>query len=569
MTFSPWGELFVSSYLQSRIFRWTFDSSSPHNAIANGSFISPFPLADIEFEPPPVLVTIDASPNELSFSVTGTGCDAGDYVTPRQLSWIPRPAWIPSPDGCTVTFIEGTEPTRHVFTPSADWGANPRHFDVPVVATTYTASSKTQHKLTTSVIPAGAGTVSGNGYHDENNTPVSVTAASSPGYVFKNFSGDLTGAANPQDLAMNAPKNVIGNFAQISSLTVASAAGQYSDAVGLTATLGPPGLTGTGSIQFSVAGTPVGSPVQVTGAGPYTTSYGITLGQGSHTISAVFTSDTPLVEGSNDSAALTVSREDAMVTPSSSNPAVVNVNPGTTADVTLAASIVEFPLDGSAGNISNAVPAITLSPQAGSCSVTTSGGGVGGTLTATATCNNLPIGTYQVRFEADGDFYEGLEVRPLTVQARHLLTTTANPPAGGSISGGDYYNPGSTANISATASPGYTFVNWTEPEDVDFPNNASTTVQMNGPKSVTANFQVIATNQPPAITSITGQVNPMALGGNAPSVTVQFTDGALDTHTCTLSWDDGQPQPRAQLQSPTAMAPAPVPTPMLKPVSTP
>lgn len=536
LTFSPWGELFVSSIPQSKVFRWTF--TDPDHYFPNGSFATPHPVIGIKFEPSPVLITIDASPNELSFSVTGTGCDAGDYVTPRQLSWIPRPAWMPSPDGCTVNFIEGTESTRHVFTPAADWGTNPRHFDVPVVATTYTASSKTQHKLTTSAIPGGAGTVSGNGYHDENSTPVSVTAASSPGYVFKNFDGDLTGGANPQDLAMNAPKNVIGNFAQLSSLTAASATGDYSDAVTLNATLGPPDLVGSGSLQFSVAGTPVGAAIAVSGAGPYTASYVIPFGQGSQLISAAFTSSTPTVENSSDSATLTVSREDATVTPSGSNPAVVNVNPGSTADVTLAASIVEPPQDG-AGNISNAVPTVTLSPQAGNCSLTTSGGGVGGTLTATATCNNLPIGTYQVRFEAGGNFYEGSADRSLTVQARHLLTATANPTVGGSVSDGGYYDPGSTANISATANAGYVFVNWTGP--VDAPNSATTTVQMNGPKTVTANFQVITTNQPPVIDTdnISGPSDAVAMGANA-SVTFPFTDPDVgDNHTCTLDWGDG------------------------------
>ena len=61
----------------------------------------------------------------------------------------------------------------------------------------------------------------------------------------------------------------------------------------------------------------------------------------------------------------------------------------------------------------------------------------------------------------------------VTVNAAKLVTATfnlkqynvslsANPGAGGAVSGGGTYNHGDTVSVSATANPGYIFLNWTE-----------------------------------------------------------------------------------------------------------
>jgi plastocyanin len=51
----------------------------------------------------------------------------------------------------------------------------------------------------------------------------------------------------------------------------------------------------------------------------------------------------------------------------------------------------------------------------------------------------------------------------------------------------------------------------------------------------TVNFTV--TNDPPIITSVTGPPDPLALGAS-PSITVNFTDTGVQSHTCTFFWDD-------------------------------
>jgi hypothetical protein len=63
-----------------------------------------------------------------------------------------------------------------------------------------------------------------------------------------------------------------------------------------------------------------------------------------------------------------------------------------------------------------------------------------------------------------------------------------------------------------------------------------------GETGAEATLAVYVNNVPPVITSVTGPTGPIALTGSGASATVTayFTDaGSLDTHTCTLVWDDG------------------------------
>jgi DNA/RNA endonuclease G (NUC1) len=73
------------------------------------------------------------------------------------------------------------------------------------------------------------------------------------------------------------------------------------------------------------------------------------------------------------------------------------------------------------------------------------------------------------------------------------LTTSAS--AGGSVSAGGFVLSGTNAVITATPAAGYGFTNWTG--NVASANNPSTTITMNAPQSVTANFHALVK---PAIT---------------------------------------------------------------------
>jgi Fungalysin metallopeptidase (M36)/Bacterial Ig-like domain (group 3) len=196
--------------------------------------------------------------------------------------------------------------------------------------------------------------------------------------------------------------------------TVAAATVQYSDQVTLSATVGSACASPSGSVQFSVNGNPVGGPVPVNGPGTVTLPATVTLASGSYPIAASFTSSNPYYQNSSGSNTLTVTKENAIVTPSASNPISVKVvSPGGSAGpITLSAAITEVN-DGSPGNISNAVPVtFTLTAVGPGSSYTQTvasgtGGGVGGTLNISATFTGVAVNVYDVTITVGGAFYMG------------------------------------------------------------------------------------------------------------------------------------------------------------------
>ena len=70
----------------------------------------------------------------------------------------------------------------------------------------------------------------------------------------------------------------------------------------------------------------------------------------------------------------------------------------------------------------------------------------------------------------------------------YLLTTAANPAAGGSVTpvSGAYYAAGTNVGLAAIPAIGYIFSGWSGP--VANTSSASTTITMNAPESVTASF---------------------------------------------------------------------------------
>ena len=169
-----------------------------------------------------------------------------------------------------------------------------------------------------------------------------------------------------------------------------------------------------GAVEFKVNGSVVGSAPVTSGVA--TLPYTISLGQGSYPIVATYSSSSPGT-GSVGSGTLTVAREDAVVTPSASNPTSVKVNSsgGNGRPITLCATVTEVS-DGSPGDISLATPVtFTLTPVAPGTTITrtatTSGGGVGGTLTACVTLSNVPVNVYDVGISVGGNNYTGSAAR--------------------------------------------------------------------------------------------------------------------------------------------------------------
>jgi hypothetical protein len=196
--------------------------------------------------------------------------------------------------------------------------------------------------------------------------------------------------------------------------TVAASTIQYSDQVTLSATVTSSCASPTGSIQFTINGSAVGGPVAVNGAGTATLPTTVTLAAGSYPIVANFTSSNPYFQNSSGSNTLTVTKENAVVTPAASNPISVQVSSpgGTASSVTLGAAVADIN-DGFPGNISN-VTTVTfaMSPVGPGSSYTltvpvTGSGGVGGTVNASATFTNVAVNVYDVSITVNSNYYVG------------------------------------------------------------------------------------------------------------------------------------------------------------------
>ncbi len=88
--------------------------------------------------------------------------------------------------------------------------------------------------------------------------------------------------------------------------------------------------------------------------------------------------------------------------------------------------------------------------------------------------------------------------------AQYVLTTQASPSQAGTVSGGGSYAPGTRVSVTATAAPGYYFVNFSG-NLAGAPNPQM--LFMNADSTVTANFATVAT-QPALVPSVGSRTRP-------------------------------------------------------------
>jgi hypothetical protein len=112
-----------------------------------------------------------------------------------------------------------------------------------------------------------------------------------------------------------------------------------------------------------------------------------------------------------------------------------------------------------------------------------------GTVSQAFTANSVAGGPYNVSATAGG---ASTSFSLTNLQSQFVLTTTANPSNGGTVTptSGGSYNSGAVVPITASPAAGYAFVNWTSsPGSVANSALASTSISMNAAESVTANFR--------------------------------------------------------------------------------
>ena len=125
--------------------------------------------------------------------------------------------------------------------------------------------------------------------------------------------------------------------------------------------------------------------------------------------------------------------------------------------------------------------------------------------------SNLASGSYE--YYVKTNYYAGESPASNQVTAviggdtYYTIVATANPSAGGTITGANSYLEGSTCTLTATANPGYTFANWTENGNA-VSSNASYSFTVNANRTLVANFTTI-----PQTYTISTSANPTN-GGN-------------------------------------------------------
>jgi len=151
----------------------------------------------------------------------------------------------------------------------------------------------------------------------------------------------------------------------------------------------------------------------------------------------------------------------------------------------------------------SATVTVSASPANGG---TVSGGGifeVGSTNTVTATAN--PGYQFVNWTETNGSVASASSNYTFTLGSNnealvanfiptYIISVIASPSAGGTVSGGGVFEVGSTNPVTATANPGYQFVNWTETNGSVASLSASYSFTLTNNQILVANFTAVSVN---------------------------------------------------------------------------
>ena len=170
--------------------------------------------------------------------------------------------------------------------------------------------------------------------------------------------------------------------------------------------------------------------------------------------------------------------------------------------------------------MSNANGSFSFPTELGRVTTNTSG-------SITAQIPAVPFdGDYQIRVISTNYPLVGGNIQQVNIAApTYTVTATANPAAGGTVSGAGQYTQGMPCTLTATANTGYTFTNWTENGNV-VSTEASFTFGVTGNRTLIANFSINTYN-------VTATANPSA--GGTVTGTGEYNQGASCTLTATAA----------------------------------
>ncbi|MDR1526913.1 MAG: hypothetical protein LBS46_04485 [Dysgonamonadaceae bacterium] len=130
-------------------------------------------------------------------------------------------------------------------------------------------------------------------------------------------------------------------------------------------------------------------------------------------------------------------------------------------------------------------------------------------------------------------------ITPTPTPTQYTITLVANPSNGGTVSGGGTFDAGTSQTVVATATSGWTFVNWTENGNV-VSTDVTYSFTLNGNRTLQATFEVI----PPQTWKVSFTVNvadaQILLGDRTQAGNYTFDNVAAGTYAYTVSKDGYQ-----------------------------
>ena len=442
----------------------------------------------------PAPVTVTTVPSGLSVVVDNT-----TYPTsPQSFTWTSgtqHTISVPSP--------QGSGGVSNVFANWSDGGAQSHTVTAPAGAIVYTATFTTQYQLTTTAAPALGGSIaasptSANGMY-AGGTSVQLTATAAAGYVFTGWSGDLTGTTNPQSITMNAVHSVTANFTPLTAVTVTTSPAGLAIVVDGNALTAPqvfqwaPGSNHTLNVTSPQQGTGTQSTFS-TWSDSGAQNHSIVTPASAITYTANFSQQYLLTvaatPSSGGSVAASPTSANGYYASGTSVELTANPSPnyqfaswsGDLSGTSNSQSITMNAPHSVMANFAQPVPIVVTTLPTG-LSVSVDGNAVtapqtfqwfpGSNHTINATSPQGTTSHYAFASWSDG----GAQSHSITVTSsgatytatynlQYLLTATASPAAGGTVSVAPsspdgYYNAGTLIQLTASTNAGYNFNGWT------------------------------------------------------------------------------------------------------------
>ena len=411
--------------------------------------------------------------------VTGGGAhDAGTAVTLtatpnvgyRFFYWS---GWCAGTGACALTM-------------TADYSVT-AHFDAVATGNT----------LTTTASPSGGGSVTGAGIYGAGDS-ATVTATPATGYRFDRWSGACTGSG-ACEVAMSQVRSVTAHFVRQYTLTTTSeppAGGTITGAgphdTGTNVTVTATANTGFSFLRWSGACTGTGACTVAMSADRSVTAHFEAVATGA----ALTVVASPSEGGSVTGGGIYAIGASATVTATANTGYRFQRWSGACTGTGACQVTMEVNRAVTAHFVRQYVLTASAVPSGGG---SVSGGGTydaGRSVTLTATANT------GYRFERWAGDCSGTGACSVTMSAartvtahflrQYVLTTTASPSAGGTVTGAGTYDTGEVVTVTATPNLGYRFASWAG----DCTGTGTCSVTMSEARSVRANFVPLAAGDP-------------------------------------------------------------------------